>query len=57
MKSSSSTREPLIRRCLVPNCVLTNLIYVFRLNEIALSFNGGKDCTVLLHLLKIKIEE
>lgn len=37
--------------------VIDEIFEQYTLNEIALSFNGGKDCTVLLHLLKIKIEE
>ena len=33
------------------------MIVDYRPEEIALSFNGGKDCTVALHLLRAAITE
>jgi len=33
--------------------VLIELLGKFKPEEIALSFNGGKDCTVGLHLLRV----
>jgi FAD synthetase len=32
-------------------------LFIFSLNEIAVAFNGGKDCTALLHLLRSRIDK
>ena len=38
--------------------IIQNLISVrFRPNEIVLSFNGGKDSTVILHVVKSYLEK
>jgi len=37
--------------------IITNGIKQYGVNSIALSFNGGKDCTVLLHLLEIALRK
>jgi FAD synthetase len=33
------------------NCILTRALSLYSPAQLTLSFNGGKDCTVLLHLL------
>lgn len=37
--------------------VLTESFEKYEKNQIFLSFNGGKDCTVLLHLLSVHLKD
>eukprot|EP00512_Aurantiochytrium_limacinum_P003317 CAMPEP_0171499350 /NCGR_PEP_ID=MMETSP0958-20121227/8385_1 /TAXON_ID=87120 /ORGANISM="Aurantiochytrium limacinum, Strain ATCCMYA-1381" /LENGTH=264 /DNA_ID=CAMNT_0012033907 /DNA_START=218 /DNA_END=1012 /DNA_ORIENTATION=- len=37
--------------------VLREALNKYEFNQLALSFNGGKDCTVVLHLLRVVLEE
>lgn len=37
--------------------VIKESIFKFTLKNIFLSFNGGKDCVVLLYLFKVVLEE
>lgn len=36
--------------------IIAETLEKYSLHEIALSFNGGKDCTVLLHLLRVELD-
>uniref|UniRef100_A0A5S6R017 FAD synthase n=1 Tax=Trichuris muris TaxID=70415 RepID=A0A5S6R017_TRIMR len=36
---------------------VTDCLNKYKMTEIALSFNGGKDCTVLLHILRYVLEK
>lgn len=50
-------RQDLLNKITQSLAVIEKAVSLYKIEEIALSFNGGKDCVVLLHLLYIALSK